>query len=371
MFKAQDVSMKWSPSGSGVLCKTETAVDATGKSYYGESGLYLLLSRDGDGCAVETGSVYDSAWTPDGRSFIAISGTMPPKSALYDLRGREIFSFGEAHRNTVRISPNGRFACIGGFGNLAGQLDFWDLDRKVLLASVDASCSVDFGWSPCSRLFFTATTAPRMRVDNGVKVWAYSGEQVKCISYSKSELYEAAWCMQGSYDDEPVSPRVAARKAPIKTSSDGSKGEKKQVKAYRPPGARSGSSTGGRSLSQLLKSGGGGGGRGRTIPGMTPVVGGAPVGGTPVGGAAKKKKRRRGKKSKAPPAESAPAPEPAPAPAPAPVDPAKRIKALKKKLRQIGELKEKQKAGKVLEEAQLKKVSGEADIVAELAKLEM
>ena len=91
MFKAQEVSMKWSPSGSGVLCKTETAVDATGKSYYGESGLYLLLARDGDGCAVETGSVQDSAWAPDGRSFIAISGSMPSKASLYDLKAEQYF----------------------------------------------------------------------------------------------------------------------------------------------------------------------------------------------------------------------------------------------------------------------------------------
>jgi translation initiation factor 2A len=37
-----------------------------------------------------------------------------------------VFEFGEAHRNTISWSPHGRFLCMAGFGNLAGDMDFWD-----------------------------------------------------------------------------------------------------------------------------------------------------------------------------------------------------------------------------------------------------
>ena len=372
MFKAQDVTMQWAPSSTGVLCKTETSV-GSGDSYYGESGLYLL-TRKGEGCAIETGSVYAFDWIPDGRSFIAISGKMPSKAALYNLKGASTFSFGEKHRNTVRVSPNGKFACIGGFGNLAGELDFWDLERKTLLATVDASCTVDFGWSPCSRLFLTASTAPRMRVDNGIVVWSYSGEVVDRFDYSSSELFEAKWLPadEKSYEEDAArgaSPRVAARKKPLRGGTGGGGGTakakpaKKQTKAYRPPGARSGAATGGRSLSALLKTGGASSSRQRGIPGMKPVVGGVP------------KKKKKPKKKKAPkPDPQVSVPEPAPAQPPAPqaaVDPKKRMRALKKKLRQIDELKKKVEAGAQLSDAQKTKLNTESDILKEIEKLEL
>ncbi len=35
--------------------------------------------------------------------------------------------------------------------------------------------AVDCAWSPCGRYLMTATTAPRLRVDNGIKVFTYYG----------------------------------------------------------------------------------------------------------------------------------------------------------------------------------------------------
>lgn len=42
-----------------------------------------------------------------------------------------VFTFGEAHRNTISWSPHGRFVCLAGFGNLAGDMDFWDRYGKT------------------------------------------------------------------------------------------------------------------------------------------------------------------------------------------------------------------------------------------------
>jgi uncharacterized protein with WD repeat len=59
---------------------------------------------------------------------------------------------------------------LGGFGNIAGHIEFWDNNRKKSIASIKAPGSTAWAWSPCSRFFLTATLFPRLRVDNGFKV---------------------------------------------------------------------------------------------------------------------------------------------------------------------------------------------------------
>lgn len=49
-------------------------------------------------------------------------------------------------------------------------------------------------WSPDGMHFMTATTAPRLRISNGYKIWHYSG----CLLYERpwngqEELYEVCW----------------------------------------------------------------------------------------------------------------------------------------------------------------------------------
>lgn len=43
---------------------------------------------------------------------------------------------------------------------------FWDCSEKRLLGSTKAECSVTSEWSPDGRYFMTATTAPRLQIDN-------------------------------------------------------------------------------------------------------------------------------------------------------------------------------------------------------------
>jgi translation initiation factor 2A len=44
------------------------------------------------------------------------------------------------------------------------------------MGATRSSSSVSADWSPCGRFFMTATTAPRLRVDNNVRVFNYAGE---------------------------------------------------------------------------------------------------------------------------------------------------------------------------------------------------
>ncbi len=66
-------------------------------------------------------------------------------------------------------------------------------------------------WSPDGRFLLTATTAPRLRVDNKFKVFTYYGQQV--FEQAFPTLYEAAWlpAAPGTHTDRPQSPeRLAA-----------------------------------------------------------------------------------------------------------------------------------------------------------------
>lgn len=162
-FEAQDVTLDWAPDGSAVLISTSTDVDATGASYYGSTGLYLLHA-DGSfdaSVALQKGPISDAKWSPSGKHFVVISGSMPAEAVLFDGKAKPLFSFGAAHRSVVSFSPHGRFLCLAGFGNLAGDMDFWDTNKNKKIGSSNAHCAVTYGWSPDSRFFMTATCAPR------------------------------------------------------------------------------------------------------------------------------------------------------------------------------------------------------------------
>ena len=59
------------------------------------------------------------------------------------------------------------FLALVGFGNMSGELAFYDRKSLKCLGVVDAHMTVNYGWSPDSKHFLTAILFPRLRVDNG------------------------------------------------------------------------------------------------------------------------------------------------------------------------------------------------------------
>lgn len=55
-FKADKVQMKWNKQGTHVLFLTSTDVDKSGKSYYGETNLYMLMANGAFDCRVTLGT---------------------------------------------------------------------------------------------------------------------------------------------------------------------------------------------------------------------------------------------------------------------------------------------------------------------------
>lgn len=139
------------------------------------------------------GPISDVTWSPTSTEFGVVYGYMPAKTTLFDLKADPITHLPLAPRNTLLFSPHGRLLLIAGFGNLQGNVDIYDrVNGMRKLASFECSNSTVCLWSPDGKHFLTATTSPRLRVDNGVKVWyALTGELM--YTEEMAELYNVGF----------------------------------------------------------------------------------------------------------------------------------------------------------------------------------
>lgn len=261
-FKADKIQMKWNTQGTAVLFATSTDHDKTGKSYYGETNLYMMSTRGDFDCRValdKEGPVHDFEWNPNGREFIAVYGYMPAKSTLFSYRINVIAELGTSSRNFVAFNPQGRLFCLAGFGNLSGTVDVWDREKlgargisadanaSGKLYSFDASNSSLFQWSPDGQYILTATLSPRLRVENGVRIWHCTGQLVHVDMIN--ELYQASWRpalpaeVLEKYPFPAVIPSAPEPSPAAQAALDAKKARSVAKTAgtggvYRPPGAR-------------------------------------------------------------------------------------------------------------------------------------
>ena len=255
-YKADQVNMRWRPTGGALLVHTHTDVDTSGKSYMGETGLYYMpigeKAKAQNVTLKKEGPIHDVQWSPLGDEFACVFGVSPPEACIFNLKCEVTHSFGEAPRNTISWAPHGRFLALAGFGNMSGELAFYDRKTLKCLGIVDAHMTVNYGWSPDSKYFLTAILWPRLRVDNGFRIWSCAGGLVH--EEKLEELTIAAWRPQPSSMYPPPDESDIKRHPPAaKTTAPTS-----QAKKYVPPGAR-GAGGGGRSLADLAAAQPGGG----------------------------------------------------------------------------------------------------------------
>ena len=395
-FKAERCQLKWNAVGTALLALASTDHDSTNQSYYGETNLYLMGiagSYDSRIDLKREGPIHDITWSPSSREFAVSYGYMPSETTFFDARGNAIHSLPTAPRNTILYSPHARFVLVAGFGNLQGTVDVYDRQNKFSkVVTFEATNTSVCEWSPCGRFILTATTSPRLRVDNGCKIWHASGKLVFLKEYS--ELYSIGWKPQTVDRFPPLKQLEPAPEAHLSTKEFVAKKEaaataaaQKPRGAYRPPHAR-GLSAGPTTLYQKemesklngipapVKNGfNPSSGRARVVPGAA-----APVE-KESKSAAKNRKKREAKKEKD---QESPAPEAAPTSAPSIAAQVpevglvlggvssleeKKTRSLLKKLRAIEQLKMKQAVGEPLEDTQLSKIKKEDEIRRELNAL--
>jgi translation initiation factor 2A len=122
-----------------------------------------------------------------------ISGLQPATATLYDKNCNPLFEFGKRYRNTMRVCPFSNLLLIGGFGNLAGEVDFWSLDSQKEIGKTKAYCTVSIDWSPNTKYVMTSVLYDRVKVDNEIKIFSPIGQQLCSKSYKDSELYYVQW----------------------------------------------------------------------------------------------------------------------------------------------------------------------------------
>lgn len=343
-YRADSVTFLWNRKGSGLLVLTNTEVDKTGGSYYGEQGLHYLSVR-GDGNMVplqKKGPIYSVEWNPDSEDFCVVYGFMPSVATLFNCKCEPVFEFGTAHRNCVNYNPQGNIICLSGFGNLKGSMEFWDRSRLKLISNPVAPNTTQLEWSPDGIYVATATNAPRLRVDNGWKVWHFTGSLLFSQEAGpKQELWEVKWrpALAGTYPppDPTQGPppsraqhkseakQTAAYVPPALRGKTRPKGDVPPAKAPHPKGKRRDQGTG-RSNDRSAE-------QGDAVATAKCIVGEE----AKEGGSEKEKK----------------------------------VKQLRKKLKQIEQIKQQQAEGKVLEVNQVEKIGLEQAFLEELRTLEL
>jgi len=320
---------------------------------------------------------------------------MPAKAALFDHRGALLHDFGNNFYNYVSFNSHGRLVALGGFGNLRGTLDIFDRRSLTKVATIEAENASFCQWSPDGRFILTATLSPRLRVDNGIKIWHCKGVLMHVESID--ELYQASW-RPIPVDQVPqfgqTIPLAPAPHPSVLELVTTTKVATPVKAAYRPPGLR-----GLETSSAYRRDDSGGSGQSTPARHHSPGpmangrrhVPGAPKGPSPKQDGVGKKQQKNKGGSLGPGLQRQPeqsgrrsvdvnggAREPPP-----PVEPetptdagdlaldtnAKKIRNLNKKLKAIEELKEKAKRGERLEATQLKKIDTEDQIRKELAEL--
>lgn len=82
---------------------------------------------------------------------------------------------------------------LAGFGNVQGNAELWDIKGKKKIKKIEIPDTTFLQWSPDGQHFVTATTAPRLKVSNGYKIWHSSGSLLHEKPWKNDELFQVVW----------------------------------------------------------------------------------------------------------------------------------------------------------------------------------
>ncbi|KAK6914716.1 Translation initiation factor, beta propellor-like domain [Dillenia turbinata] len=248
-FRCSTVQLAWNSESTGVLVVVQSDVDKSNQSYYGESKLnYLTTDGTHEGLVKK-----DPYMIFSGRIQVQNLQLFMDICLRKQQFSTKIANLYLSLEQVLIILFDG--IRKGGFGNLPGDMAFWDSKDKKQIGTTKAEWSVTSEWSPDGRYFMTATTAPRLQVDNGIKIFHHNGS----LYYKKmfDKLYQADWRPESPDkfgDLADLVKSVESLKVEDKTQGQSSKSSQTSVKiipanpptqkpaAYRPPHAKTAAS---------------------------------------------------------------------------------------------------------------------------------
>ncbi|RXH73585.1 hypothetical protein DVH24_016407 [Malus domestica] len=266
-FRCSTVQLNWNNGSTGLLVLVQSDVDKTNQSYYGESKLNYLTTDGSHEGLVPLPYQYCNLFLNAQSLFVPSTVlVMPAKATVFDKKCNPLLELGTGPYNTIRWNPKGKCILdncdlllenisnmlVLSFGNLPGDMAFWDYIDKKQLGATRAELSVTSEWSPDGRYFMTATTAPRLQVDNGIKIFHYNGSLFFKKMFDK--LYQVDWKPESPdrFGDiaELVKSIESLKVVETKPQGETSKNSQTSVKAstsnppaqkpaaYRPPHAK-------------------------------------------------------------------------------------------------------------------------------------
>ncbi|CAD2086780.1 eukaryotic translation initiation factor subunit eIF2A, putative [Plasmodium vinckei brucechwatti] len=182
--------------------------DTTNTSYGYVSNCYYcsLVSKPVNIKKINTQVAQDAKWSNISDEFLIIEGKSDNIIYLYDSNLNVKSKISAQYKNTIKWCSFGNMIALGGFGNLAGDIDFYYKEKNynvTLIKQYREPCTVLCDWSTDGTLFMTASTFPRMKVENTFKIYTYEGDLVN--NYSFNELYDVKWknCLPGVLKEPP------------------------------------------------------------------------------------------------------------------------------------------------------------------------
>lgn len=130
------------------------------------------------------------------KNFLVCAGFLPSRTNMYDNQAKFVKEICQSKVNMIKVSPDNRILCMGGFGNANGDIEIYRLSDYKLVGKTKYHCCVTLNWSSDSRYLLGAVLSPRIKVDNEYKIMTYNGETLKSEKYT--ELYECDWVINNS-----------------------------------------------------------------------------------------------------------------------------------------------------------------------------
>ena len=78
---------------------------------------------------------------------------------------------------------------LGGFSNLSGDVEVWNVLDFAKIGQFSAHCTVSCEWSINGCNIICGVLFPKLRMDNNYKIFNYLGEMIKVHEFNK-DLYE-------------------------------------------------------------------------------------------------------------------------------------------------------------------------------------
>lgn len=196
LFNVVDCKLHWQPQGD-FLCVKVDRVKAKKQATTFE--LFRIREKDIPVEALELDDfVLNFAWEPRGQRFAIVHAEVAnaprPNVSFYSMAGKKVKHSATLDKrpcNALFWSPMGRFIVLVGFRNHNGALEFYDSQENMTMGTADHTMLTNVEWDPTGRYVATAVSFWTEKLENGFKLWSFTGRNI--AAEVKSKMFQFLW----------------------------------------------------------------------------------------------------------------------------------------------------------------------------------